>query len=255
VTDGITPFNITFASEASARAVALRVTKLVAVESGASAMSYSDAETFLVDESTFPADTTACGYRLQAHSILVDLMLGELAPFAVAYRQCVSDLRSHFELSLKVHYGELGGGAYHIALRILYWITQQFLYYLSERKFGRDPPVPDFSGLLRHVHTKTLDGFLGRLPASWLERVHPESSTPGPSGAAPPGGQATPTARTRGTPEAVTNTNYVNSLKKRWQASGLNTLQAMLQAHTGEGAPPVPKMGEQEACLSWLIKG
>jgi hypothetical protein len=255
VTDGITPFNITFASEASARAVALRVTKLVAVESGSSAMSYSDAETFLVDESTFPADTTACGYRLQAHSILVDLMLGELAPFAVAYRQCVSDLRSHFELSLKVHYGELGGGAYHIALRILYWITQQFLYYLSERKFGRDPPVPDFSGLLRHVHTKTLDGFLGRLPASWLERVHPESSTPGPSGAAPPGGQATPTARTRGTPEAVTNTNYVNSLKKRWQASGLNTLQAMLQAHTGEGAPLVPKMGEQEACLSWLIKG
>jgi hypothetical protein len=58
---------------------------------------------------------------------------------------------------------------YHVMLRILYWITQQFLYYLSERKFGHDPPLPDFSGLLRHVHTKTLDGFLGRLPASWLE--------------------------------------------------------------------------------------
>jgi hypothetical protein len=164
-------------------------------------------------------------------------------------------LRSHFELSLRVHYGDLGGGAYHVALRILYWITQQFLYYLSERKFGRDPTIPDFSGLLRHVHTKTLDGFLGRLPASWLERVHPEGSSPGSPGAAPPGGQVTPASRNRGTPEGVTNTNYVNSLKKRWQASGLNTLQAMLQAHAGEGAPPVPKMGEQEACLSWLIKG
>jgi hypothetical protein len=255
VSDGITPFNITFASEASARAVALRVTKLVAVESGSSAMSYADAETFMVDESTFPADTTACGYRLQAHSILVDLMLGEAAPFAVAYRQCVMDLRSHFELSLKVHYGDLGGGAYHVALRILYWITQQFLYYLSERKFGREPPLPDFPGLLRHVHTKTLDGFLGRLPASWLERVHPDGSTPAVQTATPPGGQGASTSRTRGTPEGVTNTNYVNSLKKRWQASGLGTLQSMLQAHTGEGPPPVPKMGEQEACLSWLIKG
>jgi ABC-type phosphate transport system permease subunit len=39
VTDGITLFNITFASKASARAIALRVTKLVAVESGSSAMS------------------------------------------------------------------------------------------------------------------------------------------------------------------------------------------------------------------------
>jgi hypothetical protein len=126
VTDGIMPFNITFASETSARAVSLRVTKLVAIESGSSAMSYSNAETFLVDKSMFPANTTACGYRLQAHSILVDLMLGELAPFAIAYRQCISDLRSHFKLSLKVHYGDLGGGAYHIALQILYWITQQY---------------------------------------------------------------------------------------------------------------------------------
>jgi hypothetical protein len=144
-------------------------------------MSYSDAETFLVDKLTFPIDTMACGYWLQAHSVLVDLMLGELAPFAVAYCQCISDLRSHFELSLKVHYGDLGRGAYHMGLHILYWITQQFLYYLSERKFGRDLAIPDFSGLLCHVHTKMLDGFLGCLPASWLERVHPEGSTPGSS--------------------------------------------------------------------------
>jgi hypothetical protein len=142
-----------------------------------------------------------------------------------------------------------------MALQILYWITQQFLYYLSERKFGRDPAIPDFSGLLHHVLTKTLDGFLRCLPASWLERVHPKGSTPGSSSVAPPGGQVTLAPCTHSTPEGVTNTNYVNSLKKHWQASGLNTLQAMLQVHMGKGAPPVPKMGEQEACLSWLIKG
>ena len=64
-----------------------------------------------------------------------------------------------------------------MALHILYWLTQQFLYYLSERKFGRHPLIPDFSALLQHLHTKTLDGFLGWLPASWLEQFHPRAAT------------------------------------------------------------------------------
>ena len=71
--------------------------------------------------------------------------------FAVAYWQCVQNLWAHFELSLHVHYGELGEGAYHIGLHILYWMTQQFLYYLSECKFGQDLPLPDFAGLLQGV--------------------------------------------------------------------------------------------------------
>jgi hypothetical protein len=100
-----------------------------------------------------------------------------------------------------------------------------------------------------------LDGFLGHLPASWLERVHPEGSTPGASSATSPGGQGTQASHTCSTLEGVNNTNYVNSLKKHWQASGLSTLQSMLQVNSGKGAPPVPKMGKQEACLSWLIKG
>ena len=89
-------------------------------------------------------------------------------------QKSMQDLHSHFNLSLWVHYGELGGGAYRVGLHILYWMTQQFLYYLSERKFGWDPPLPNFSGL-HHVHTKTLDGFLGCLLASWLKQVHPEA--------------------------------------------------------------------------------
>ena len=49
--------------------------------------------------------------------------------------------------------------------------------------------------------------------------------------------------------------NYFNSVKKCWLASGLSNLQAMLQAHSGDGVLPFPKMGDQEACLSWIIKG
>ena len=85
VSDGITPFNITFTSETSAHAVTHQVVKLVTVELGDATMSCANAKLFMVDESTFPANTTQCGYHLQAHSVMVDLMMGEMAPFAMAY--------------------------------------------------------------------------------------------------------------------------------------------------------------------------
>lgn len=104
------------------------------------------------------------------------------------------------------------------------------------------------------MHTKTLGGFLGRLPASWLKQVHPEAQTPPNHDAMTPG-QSPRAASSRGGPEPVTNMNYMNLIKKHWQALGFSILQAMHQAHSGEGALPVPKMGDQEACLSWIIKG
>ena len=150
------------------------------LELGSTAMSYADAKLFMVDKSTFPTDTTQCRYHLETHSIMVDLMMGEAAPFAVACQQCKQDLHSHFDLSLQVYYGELGGGAYYqVRLHILYWIMQQFLYYLSERKFGQHLPLPNFLGLLCHMHTKTLNGFLlGHLPTSWLKQIHPIAHAP-----------------------------------------------------------------------------
>ena len=99
IADGITPFNLTFASETGAQAVATRVNKLVAVESGNAVMSYVDAKLFMIDESTFLADTTQCGYHLKAHSVMVDLMMGEDAPFTTAYQQCIQDLWAHFSSS------------------------------------------------------------------------------------------------------------------------------------------------------------
>jgi hypothetical protein len=53
----------------------------------------------------------------------------------------------------------------------------------------------------------------------------------------------------------VTNTNYQVSFRKRWQAAGHTSIAQLLQAYTGEGAAPVPKMGDQTVCLSWLLRG
>ena len=178
VMDGIAPFNITYAIKLSARAVAQKVSQLVTVESGGAAMSFADAKEFQQSDIKFPVTMAACGHCLTAHSVMVNLMMGETAPFMVEYRQCVQQLRPHFNLSLVVHYGEAGGEAYLMALRILYWLTQQFLYFLTERKFSGNPSLPTFSMLLQHLHMKMLDGFLGHLLASWMEQVAPSAMRP-----------------------------------------------------------------------------
>ena len=117
ITDGITPFNITYVIKKSARAVALKVSHLVTVESRGVAMSLADAKQFQESNVKFLATTAACGHHLAAHSVMVDLMMGEeTTPFVVEYRQCVQQLRPHFDLSLVVHYGEAGGEAYLMAL-------------------------------------------------------------------------------------------------------------------------------------------
>ena len=64
-----------------------------------------------------------------------------------------------------------------IGLQILYWLTQQFLYFLSQQKLGATLTLPAFDMLLQHTQMKTLDGFLDRLPVSWLEQVKPVENT------------------------------------------------------------------------------
>ena len=80
--------------------------------------------------------------------MLVDIMMRPTNPFAVAYCNCIRDLQSHLLLGLRLHYGNKGRACYHMALRILYWLMQQFLYFLSQRKFSKDPLLPDFNGLM-----------------------------------------------------------------------------------------------------------
>ena len=133
-----------------------------------------------------------------------------------------------------------------MGLRILYWLTQQFLYYLSQCKFGRDPPLPNFNGLMHHTHTKTLDSFVGKLPTSWMEKVKPTTS--GASNWSKKGKDKDAEANV-----LVTNTNWNPSLKKRWEASGFTVLHNMLKKKPDN--VDLPKMGDKTACLSWIIKG
>ena len=141
--------NITFMSKMSARALAVKVDSLSMVEAECTAMSsYADAQAFLKNDTSFLPDTSSCTYYLATHRVLVDIMMGPTNLFAVAYCTCVRDLQSHLLLGLRLHYGDKGGACYHMALRILYWLTQQFLYFLSQRKFSRDLLLPDFEGLL-----------------------------------------------------------------------------------------------------------
>ena len=171
ITDRITPFNIIFMLELGAHSMAVKLDCLKAVEARETTMSYSNAEIFLKCNMHFPADTTTCTYHLAAHSLLMDIMLGEHNAFTVTYCHCVQALQSHLQLvSLHLHYGE---EASMIGLHIMYWLTQQFLYYLLQRKLGSTPALPPFDMLLQHMQTKTLDGILGCLPVSWSEQVKP----------------------------------------------------------------------------------
>ena len=209
-------------------------------------MSYSDAEIFLKSDSHFPADTTACTYRLAAHSLLMDIMLGEHNAFAVSYCHCVQALQLHLQLSLHLHYGE---EAYMIDLHITYWLTQQFLYFLSQGKLGSTPTLPPFNMLLQHTQTKTLDGFLGCLPVSWLEQVKPADQKSS-------GGTSSSTKSSNISKGiCVTNTNRNVSIKKHWEAVNIISLNKMLEAKDPNATAPLPKFRDTEACLFWLIKG
>ena len=62
---------------------------MVTVESGGAAMSFADAKEFQQGNARFLATTAVCGHRLAAHSVMVNLMMGVMVPFAVKYRQCI----------------------------------------------------------------------------------------------------------------------------------------------------------------------
>ena len=242
LTNGITPFNIIFMLEPGAWSMAMKLDCLKAVEAGGTAMSYSNANLFLKSDMHFPANTTTCAYHLAAHSLLMDIMLGEHNAFTITYHHCIQALQSHLQLSLHLPYGK---EAYMISLRIMYWLTQQFLYYLLQHKLGHTPALPSFDMLLQHTQMKTLDGFLGHLLVSWLEQVKPTNQkSSGSSGGA---------NATKGS--WVTNTNWNASIKKHWEAVNIVSLNMMLEAKDLNATAPLPKLRDKDACLSWLIKG
>ena len=72
--------------------MAAKLDCLKAMELGGMAISYFNAEIFLKSDLHFLADTTACAYCLAAHSLLMDIMLGEHNAFTVMYCHCVQAL-------------------------------------------------------------------------------------------------------------------------------------------------------------------
>ena len=136
-----------------------------------------------------------------------------------------------------------------IGLQILYWLTQQFLYFLSQQKLGATPILPAFDMLLQHTPTKTLDGLLGHLLVSWLEQVKPAENMAS-------GGTSTSTKSTKVSSRTrVTNMNWYVSIKKHWEVANIMSLNKMLEAKDPNATAPLPKFGDKEACLSWLIMG
>jgi hypothetical protein len=49
--------------------------------------------------------------------------------------------------------------------------------------------------------------------------------------------------------------NYNNAVKTRWEAGAFGSIKAMLDAHNAGMEVKLPKFGNDEACLSWLLKG
>ena len=57
-------------SETATRVMATKVNSLMMVESGGTAMSYADAQSFLKNNTCFPVDTSTCAYCLVAHNVI-----------------------------------------------------------------------------------------------------------------------------------------------------------------------------------------
>ena len=135
------------------------------------------------------------------------------------------------------------------SLRIMSWLTWQFLYFLSQWKLGAAPSLPPIDMLLQHTQTKTLDGFLGCLLVSWLEQVKPANQKS--SGGTSSSNKSSIISKG----SRVTNANWTASIKKHWEVANLVSLNKMLEAKDPNATTPLPKFGDMEACLSWLIKG
>ena len=87
------------------------------------------------------------------------------------------------------------------------------------------------------------------MPASWLEQVNPAEQKS-------LGGTSSSTKSTNVSKGSrMTNTNWNMSIKKCWEAANIVSLNKTLEAKDLNATVPLPKFGDTEACLSWLIKG
>jgi len=103
------------------------------------------------------------------------------------------------------------------------------------------------------LHTKTFQGLLGDLPESWLKKEGvpgvPKALTGGSGG-----GRDNRSQGEGGGGNKVTNPRPDRDLVRRWEASGLTSVQQLLAKYSGEMPMVLPKFGGDEACLTYILK-
>jgi hypothetical protein len=144
-------------------------------------------------------------------------------------------LRSHYHGSPELHL--------QTCLKIMFWVSQRINFYISERCFNADPPVPNFSDLTNAVRSRTMGSTLGDLPLSWMEA---EKKDDKPEKRVRGGGGDAPSTR-------VQNLHPDEDLQRRWRNSGHSTLTAMTEGL--DPKPTMPKMSGVQICLMYHLKG
>lgn len=273
---GLTPFAAICQAHPLAQKARDKLDMKVAVESGSTGMSASDAEIFAISDARFPANVHHGSQKLQAHSLLVDLAQGQNHPLACKYRQALVDLVPLIH-HLPDEFVHDPTEALRITIRIMYWIQLRLFRYWDALRTGKtDPALPKFGDLIEDLSAR-LYHTLPNLPDTWFDKLVSEAPclTPtghcdrfgGPSGSGGRGGargsdgggrtgsdsrQEEGDGRGRGPDK---NLSPDKSLRKRWEACEHETIKDIFAGAPDDTTPPVPKVGNLDVCFTWALKG
>ena len=219
-------------------------------------MSYGDTKHFVAKDAKLPRSLAEVVDKLYGYSLLLDVYLGVNNELAHCVRSKFKDV-GPLLLQLEQHYVHNKDLALHTAVRAMFWIQQQIFYYFRLRKTmlpgETEPALPPMDQLIGVLHTKTFQGLLGDLPESWLKKEGvpgvPKALTGGSGGGRDNRGQGE-----GGGGNKVTNPRPDRDLVRRWEASGLTSVQQLLAKYSGEMPMVLPKFGGDEACLTYILK-
>ena len=256
LTSGLSPFTMQCSGHTGAKHATKVLDSQLLLEQTSTSLSYADTEMFAVKEASLPKDEMLASDMLEAHSLVVDLVMGINHAFSIGYRNLLVGLISFMTKGLRNHHPYNPGKRLHIALRIMYYITQSTFYYIHERRIGHDPPLPDWAELTKATKVLNFERILPDLPEAWLARVDAliapaPSPSPGPGPTPAEAGAAGGAAGTR-----VRNENGNDALQRRFAASGFTKIRDMIKAGKEASGPDpeMPTIGSSDACLTWLLR-
>ncbi len=209
------------------------------VESGSMGINAGDAALFLVNDANLPDTLFQATDKLKGWSCVADVYLGADHRLAVALRGSIRNVTSYIH-GFQTYYMHDPSKGVLMASRVMYWYQQTaFLHLLKLREGGgADTALPDYDSLLDSLRSKMHEGFLPKLPQSWLEK----KKQGGDEGKGKKGGDEQSTGAHR-------NSRPNRDLMKRFQKAEDSTIKDILDAYTGEGTVTMPKCGSEEVCL------